>query len=74
MNMNYRYTSNYTDWDGTKNSKQKSVDLIDLSLSKKIFGNSISIDVKNLLDKDYEKPATYSQDGRRIRFNLKKTY
>jgi len=74
MNMNYRYTGNYTDWDGAKNSKQKSVDLIDLSLSKKIFGNSISIDVKNLLDKDYEKPATYGQDGRRIGINFRKTY
>ena len=74
MNMNYRYTGNYTDWDGTKNSKQKSVDLIDLSLSKKIFGNSISFNIKNLLDKNYEKPATYNQDGRRISINFKKTY
>ena len=74
MNMNYRYTGNYTDWDGIKNSKQKSVDLIDLSLSKKIFGNSISFNIKNLLDKNYEKPATYNQDGRRIGINFKKTY
>jgi len=74
MNMNYRYTGNYTDWDGAKNSKQKSVNLIDLSFSKKIFENSISFNIKNLLDKDYEKPATYSQDGRRIGINFKKTY
>lgn len=74
MNMNYRYTGNYTDWDGVKNSKQKSVDLINLSLSKKIFGNSISFDIKNLLDKDYEKPATYNQNGRKIGINFKKTY
>ena len=74
MNTNYRYTGNYTDWDGAKNSKQKSVNLIDLSFSKKIFENSISFNIKNLLDKDYEKPATYSQDGRRIGINFKKTY
>lgn len=74
MNMNYRYTGNYIDWDGTKNSKQKSVNLIDLSFSKKIFENSISFNIKNLLDKDYEKPATYSQDGRKIEINFKKTY
>ena len=72
--MSYKYTGGYTDWDGEKNSKQKSVDLIDLSLSKKIFGNSISFNIKNLLDKNYEKPATYNQDGRRISINFKKTY
>ena len=74
MNMNYRYTGNYTDWDGAKNSKQKSVNLIDLSFSKEIFENSISFNITNLLDKDYEKPATYSQDGRRIGINFIKTY
>ena len=74
MNINYKHTGNYTDWDGAKNSKQKSVDLIDLSLSKKIFGNSISFNVTNLLDKDYEKPATYSQDGRRIGLSFRTKY
>ncbi len=74
MNMNYKYTGKYTDWDGAKNSRQKSVDLIDLSLRKKILGNSISFDVKNLLDKHYEKPATYNQDGRRISINFNTTY
>ena len=39
-----------------------------------IFGNSKSFNVKNLLDKGYEKPATYNQDGRRIGINFKKTY
>ena len=74
MNINYKHTGNYTDWDGAKNSKQKSVDLIDLSLSKKIFGNSISFNVTNLLDKEYEKPATYSQDGRRIGLSFRTKY
>ena len=41
MNMDYKYTGNYTDWDGAKNSKQKSVDIVNLTLSKKIFKNSI---------------------------------
>ena len=72
VNMNYKYTGNYTDWDGVKNSKQKSVDLLNLSLNKKIFSNNISLDIKNLLDKSYEKPATYGQDGRRVSVILKK--
>ena len=39
-----------------------------------IFSNIISLDIKNLLDKSYEKPATYGQDGRRVSVNFKKTY
>ena len=74
MNMNYKYTGTYTDWDGEKNSKQNSVDLINLSINKKIFENTISLDIKNLLDRNYEKPATYGRDGRRVSFYLKKTY
>lgn len=74
MNMNYKHTGKYTDWDGNNNSRQKDVDIINLSINKKIFGNSISFDIKNLLDERYEKPATYSQDGRRISVNFKKTY
>ena len=70
MNMDYKYTGNYTDWDGAKNSKQKSVDIVNLTLSKKIFKNSISFNIKNLFDKHYEKPATYGQDGRRISINF----
>ena len=37
MNMDYKYTGNYTDWDGAKNSKQKSVDIVNLTLSKKKY-------------------------------------
>jgi outer membrane receptor protein involved in Fe transport len=74
FNLNYKYTGNYTDWDGTKNSKQKSVDIVNLTLNKKILKNSISLDIKNLFDKYYEKPATYGQAGRRIGINFRKTY
>ena len=74
MNMNYKHTGKYTDWDGSKNTAQKSVDLIDLSFNKKISDNLISLDIKNLLNKNYEKPATYSQDKRKISINFKKSY
>ena len=74
LNMNYKYTGKYIDWDGSKNSKQKSVGIIDLSLRKKLPSNLISFDVQNLLNKQYEKPATYSQDGRKISINFKKLY
>ena len=74
MNFDYKYTGKYTDWDGSKNSPQKSVDLVNLSLHKKILGNTISFDVKNLLNKRYEKPATYSQNGRKLNIKFKKAY
>ncbi len=73
-NVNYKHTGKYTDWDGSKNSKQNSVNLINLSMSKKIFENTISVDVKNLLNRSYEKPATYGQDGRIISLSFKTKY
>ncbi len=62
--LNYRYTGKYVDYDGSKNSKQKSTDLIDLLIKKNLFGSAISLNLKNLLNERYEKPATYSQNGR----------
>ena len=74
LNLNYKYTGEYIDWDGSLNSKQKSTDLVDLSIKKNWFGNIISISLKNLLNERYEKPATYSQDGRQLKIGFRKTY
>ena len=74
MSLNYKHTGKYTDYDGSINSRQNSVNLLNLSMNKKIFRNIISFDIKNLLDKDYEKPATYGQDGRRINIGFKRSY
>ena len=54
--MNYKYTGNYTDWDGVKIQSRKRR-FIKFIINKKIFQN-FSLDIKNLLDKSYEKPAT----------------
>ena len=74
MNINYQYTGKYTDWDGAKNSRQNSVELVNLSMNKKIFGNTLTFNINNLLDKNYEKPATYGRDGRSVKVSFKKTY
>ena len=74
INLNYKYTGQYIDWDGSTNSKQKSTDIIDLSLSKNLRGNIFFLKLSNLLNERYEKPATYSQDGRQIRFGFKSTF
>ena len=39
-----------------------------------IFENSKSFDVKNLLDEDYVKPATYIEDVRRIGLSFRTKY
>ena len=44
---------------------------MNLSLSKKIDGNNFSLSISNLLNENYERPATYSQNGRQIRFGFK---
>ena len=70
INLNYKHTGQYIDWDGVANSRQKSTDIIDLSLTKNLFGNTFSLKLTNMLNERYEKPATYSQNGRQIRFGF----
>ena len=74
INVNYKHTGQHVDWDGSENSKQKSTDILDLSLTKKLMGNTFSLKLSNLLNERYEKPATYSQDGRQIRFGFIKNF
>ena len=74
LNLNYRYIGDHLDWTGSKNEFVKSVDLIDLFLKKEINNNILSISITNLLDEKYEKPATYSQDGRQFRIGYTKLY
>jgi outer membrane cobalamin receptor len=74
INLNYKFTDRYLDWDGSANTFQKSTNLIDLSIKKNWLENSISFNITNLLNERYEKPATYSQDGRQFRFNFTKSY
>ena len=62
------------DYDGSANTKQKSTDLLDLIVKKNWFGSVISLNVTNLLNERYEKPATYSQDGRQLRIGIVKRY
>ena len=70
INLNYKYTGQYIDWDGSANSRQKSIDIVDLSFKKNLFGNTFSLKLTNIFNERYEKPATYSQNGRQIRFGF----
>ena len=73
LNLNYKYTGKQTDYVGG-NFRQKSTDLVDLSINKNLYGNVISFNITNLLNERYEKPATYSQDGRQFRIGFRKLY
>ena len=74
LNLSHRYIGDHIDWTGSENSFVKSVDLIDMSISNNWFGNLISLNFTNLLNERYEKPATYSQDGRAISIGFKSSY
>jgi vitamin B12 transporter len=74
VNLNYKHTGKFIDWDGSANSKQKSTDILDLALTKNISGNIYSLKLTNLFNERYEKPATYYQDGRQIRIGFKRLF
>ena len=72
--LNYRYIGDHLDWTGSKNEFVKSVDLVNANMSKEFYGLDFSLNVSNLLNERYEKPATYSQDGRQFNINIRRKY
>ena len=74
VGLNYRYIGDHIDWTGSKNEFVKSVDLVNAFISKDFYGLDLSLNVSNLLNERYEKPATYSQDGRQFRINLRNKF
>ena len=74
LNLNYKYTGQQTDWNGSKNIRQKSTDIVNMSLTKNLFGNNFSLIVTNLLNERYERPATYSAEGRQFKVGFRQTY
>ncbi len=74
VNLNYRYIGDHIDWTGSKNEFVKSINLVDLNLRNKVSNNVFSLNFTNLLNERYEKPATYSQDGRSFKIGYTKLY
>lgn len=72
--LSHRYIGEHIDWTGSKNEFVKSVDLVDMSIRKNLFSNEFSLNFTNLLNERYEKPATYSQDGRMLRIGMRRSY
>ena len=73
LNLYYKHTGKYRDFDGG-NVYAKSTDIVDAAISKNIWGMKFNVSITNLLNERYEKPRTYSQDGRQIRFGVNKLY
>ena len=74
LNLSHRYIGDHIDWTGSKNEFVKSVDLVEMSIRKNWYGNVISLNFTNLLNERYEKPGTYSQDGRAVSVGFRKAY
>ena len=73
LNLYYKLTGKYRDYDGG-NVYAKSTDIVDAAISKNIWGMKFNVSITNLLNERYEKPRTYSQDGRQIKFGVNKLY
>jgi len=74
LGFNYRYIGDHIDWTGSKNEFVKSVDLANVFITKDFHGFDLSLGISNLLNERYEKPATYSQDGRQFNINLRNKF
>ncbi len=72
--LNYKYTGEYLDWDGSANTFQKSTNIADISIFKNFLNSTFSLNITNLLNERYEKPATYNQDGRQFRIGFRRSY
>lgn len=70
LNLSYKHTGKYDDYNGSINTKQKQTDIFDLSINKKLQNKILYIDLKNFTNERYEKPATYIQNGREIFIKL----
>ena len=74
LNLNYKYTGKHTDYDGAKNTRQKSTDIVNFSLRKNLGSLQLYLNSTNLLDEIYQRPHGYSQDGRLFRIGLKTNF
>ena len=74
LNLKYKHTGHFMDYNGSITDQQKSTDLVDLTINKNWLGNIVSMNLTNLLNERYEKPATYSQDGRQLRIGFRRAY
>ena len=75
LNYDYRHVGKVEDWkNGSVLAKVDSSDIMNLSLSKELFGSSWSFNISNLTDEQYQRPDTYNQEGRKIGLSFRTKY
>ena len=74
MNVNYRHVGRAEDWVGSVRKKVDSTDIINMSLSKELFGMEWALSSTNLTDEYYQKPYGYNQEGRNLKLSLRSKY
>ena len=73
MNLNYKFTGKHLDYDGGA-AVAKSTKIVDVIFSKDLFGSIWNLSITNLLNEKYERPLTYTKDGRRLTISFRKLY
>ena len=73
---NYKFTGEYFDVHNSNRSTitMPETHLLDIGLIKKFQFYDFSLNISNLLDKNYQRPHGFSQQGRKISLGIKKTY
>ena len=74
MNVNYRHVGRAEDWVGSVRKKVDSTDIINMSLTKELFGMQWALSSTNLTDEYYQKPYGYNQEGRNLKLSLRSKY
>ena len=74
INFDYRHVGKVEDWVGSYRKDVDSTDIMNLSLSKKLFGMEWALTGKNLTDEVYQKPYGYNQVGRKFGISLRSKY
>ncbi len=75
LRYDYRHIGKVEDWkNGSFRAKVDSSDIMNLSLSKQYYKNTLSLNLFNLTDEVYQRPDTYNQERRRIGLSFKHRY
>jgi vitamin B12 transporter len=74
MNVNYRHVGKAEDWVGSVRKKVDSTDIINMSLTKELFGIDWALSSTNLTDEYYQRPFGFNQEGRKFSLSLRSKY
>jgi vitamin B12 transporter len=74
MNVNYRHVGKTEDWVGSFRKKVDSTDIINLSLTKELFGMEWAASSTNLTNEYYQRPYGFNQEGRNFKLSLRSKY